>query len=228
MDERQKRFKEEIEKGERLFIESQKGNNSYGQTYHLKPVKKKYNIKNFILAPVIIVILILIIYSTQNYLPFSKSSLVKNINSLSTLSLESKQEQVHNKLDDLEEERKSMASVVNEIVNSYSGKTNISQEYADSLKTKTFTDKDCPNNLKDLSPYIDNINNQVLIINELIDLRLSNFKNTNNDIAKLNALIDNYNKLVKIETTLLIEALDKFNMHHVTQNDGQIRYWYEK
>lgn len=52
-------------------------------------------------------------------------------------------------------------------------------------------------------------------------------KNTNNDIAQLNALIDDYNKLVKTETTLLIEALDKFNMNHVTQNDGQIRYWYE-
>lgn len=60
-------------------------------------------------------------------------------------------------------------------------------------------------------------------------LRLSNLKNTNNDIAQLNALIDDYNKLVKTETTLLIliEALDKFNMNHVTQNDGQIRYWYE-
>ena len=58
-------------------------------------------------------------------------------------------------------------------------------------------------------------------------LGLSNLKNTNNDIAQLNALIDDYNKLVKTETTLLIEALDKFNMNHVTQNDGQIRYWYE-
>lgn len=230
---RQREFRKRIRKGEKEFAKKNPGGYvSYIEGDYIDPNKRKYKSNTGRNVFLLVIISFMCYGGYKYYSALPKQSININIDKAinftnqSTSPIMSKQEQIAIMIDNTKQERISMASTIQDITNSYQGNS-ISPEYAQKLKDKTFAPITCPENLTELSDFTNNINNEVAITNELIKLRNSNHKNTNEQRLQINSLINQYNGYAQIDNKLLINIFEQENMKYEIQNNGQLRYWYQ-